>query len=80
MNSTESICNDDIRRAIYKIIDRSLALAFIGGVLLGIIPFMISGDWRISSVFCLIFSLIIFFVARYSGLKILFKPNKDDDK
>ena len=67
-----SLQDEEIRKIIYGKIDKSILLSFIGGVSLGSIPYLFSGKWTFAWISCLVISLIMFFLARYSGLKFLF--------
>ena len=77
---TSSLQDDEIKTVIYGMIDRSLFLSFIGGVFLGILPFLFLSNWVITSIFCLGVSLMLFFLARYSGLKFLFEEESDEEE
>lgn len=67
-----SVQGEEIKRIIYQKIDYGLFTSFVSGVSLGIIPFLFLGGWKVVSFLCLIFSLVVFFVARYFSLKFLF--------
>lgn len=71
------VVDKDQKKFLYRKIDVSLLLAFISGGLLGIgIAFLSLFDRVFWGVPLVILSFILFFVARYFGLKILFT---DDD-
>ena len=74
-----SLQDNEIKTVIYRMIDRSLLLSFIGGVFLGILPFLFLGSWVITSIFCFGVSLMLFFLARYLGLKFLFIDKEEEE-
>ena len=73
-----SLHDEEIKKVVYKIIDKSLLLSFIGGALLGIVPFVFSSSWKLVSFVFVGASLIAYFAARYSGLKFLFTEDEEE--
>ena len=69
-----------IKKVVYNLVDRSILLSFIGGVLLGIVPFFLVTELFFVSGLCVLFSLVIFFGARYSGLKFLFIDGDEEEE
>ena len=64
--------DEQMRKEIYKLIDKSIYRSFLGGVLLGLYPFLNNNDWFLVSVIALVVSLLVFFSSRYMGLRFLF--------
>ena len=74
--------DEKLMGTIYSKIDRGLLFSFIGGVFLGITPYVYSGSWKHTSALFILLSLIMFFTARYTGLKFLFfnKENSEGEE
>ena len=68
------------KREVYKIIDKSLFVSFLGGVLLGVVPFLFSSDMYVLSIISSIVSLALYFCSRYLGLNFLFEGDDDDEE
>jgi VIT1/CCC1 family predicted Fe2+/Mn2+ transporter len=69
-----------MKREVYKLIDKSLFVSFLGGVLLGIVPFLFLSDLYILSIISSVISLALYFSSRYLGLNFLFEGDDDDDE
>jgi len=67
------ITDEEVKKKVYKLIDRSLTKSFIGGVLLGLFPFLSSQPLYWLSYVGLVLSCVIFFISRYLGLGFLFE-------
>lgn len=76
------VVNKDQKKFLYRKIDASVLISFISGGMLGIgvaiLNFSTKTFWGVSFV---ILSFLLFFVARYLGLKILFTEDDfEEDK
>jgi len=68
-----------MKREVYKLIDKSLFVSFLGGVSLGIIPFLFLSGMYVLSIIGSIMSLGLYFCSRYLGLNFLFEGDDDDE-
>ena len=78
--ATISFGGTGVKKEVYKMIDKSLFVSFVGGVLLGAVPFLFLSDMYVLSVISSIMSLALYFSSRYLGLNFLFEGDDDDEE
>ena len=68
----------EYKEYIYKKIDKSLTLSFIGGVSLGLGAFFSIVGYNFIALVVIVLSLVIFFASRFNGLRFIFEGDEEE--
>ena len=72
----ESIGNADTREFIYKKIDKSLTVSFLGGAMIGASLLLYDNGYNLLAFCAMGASLGLFFFSRFNGLRFLFEGDE----